>query len=203
MIKIGEKKNMENSKRLNAKDLINVGIYTAIIAVLTTAVAMTGIIPIMMVLLVVIVPILTGIPYMMFLTKVKKFGMILIMNIIMGIFMWVTGMSYYALIVGTLSGLVAELIYKAGGYRSKKLGVIAYAVSGIYNWANYFGIFFDSEGYFSTRQEFGQDYIDAITKLLPAWMCPIILVVDIVFGLIGGILGTKALKKHFEKAGIV
>ena len=39
---------------------------------------MTGIVPIMMVLLVVFVPILTGIPYMLFLTKVKKFGMILI-----------------------------------------------------------------------------------------------------------------------------
>ena len=53
-------------KRLNAKDLINVGIYTAICAVIGCAVAMTGIIPIMMVLLVVIVPILNGIPYSAF-----------------------------------------------------------------------------------------------------------------------------------------
>lgn len=44
---------MENNNRLNAKDLINVGIYTTICAVLCTAVAMTGVIPIMMVLLVV------------------------------------------------------------------------------------------------------------------------------------------------------
>ena len=89
---------MEKSNRLNAKDLINVGIYTAICAVICCAVAMTGVIPIMMVLLVVFVPLLTGIPYMLFLTKVKKFGMILILNILMGILMWVTGMSFYALI---------------------------------------------------------------------------------------------------------
>jgi len=193
---------MEKNNRLNAKDLINVGIYTAICAVLVCIVAMTGIIPIMMVLLVVFVPILTGIPYMMFLTKVNKFGMILIMNVLMGAFMWVTGMSYYALIVGTISGIIAELIYRFGDYKSKKLGILAYAVSGLYCWANYFGIFFNADAYFSTRQNFGQEYIDTVTKLLPTWMCPVILVVDFVCGIIGGWIGTKVLKKHFEKAGI-
>ncbi len=177
---------MENNKRLNAKDLINVGIYTAICAVICCIVAMTGVIPIMMVLLVVFVPILTGIPYMLFLTKVKKFGMILILNVLMGALMWVTGMSYYALVVGALSGLIAEVIYRAGNYKSKKFGVIAYAISGIYCWANYFGIFFNAEAYFSTRQNFGQEYIDAVTKMLPGWMCPVLLVVDVLCGIIGG-----------------
>ncbi|MCR5228304.1 MAG: MptD family putative ECF transporter S component [Eubacterium sp.] len=192
---------MENNK-LNAKDLINVGIYTAICAVLVCAVAMTGVIPIMMVLLIVFVPILTGIPYMMFLTKVKKFGMILIMNVILGAFMWITGMSYYALIVGTISGLIAEFIYRAGDYKSKWHGIFAFAVSGLYCWANYFGIFFNSEAYFSTRQNFGQEYIDSVTKMLPVWMCPVLFVVDVVCGIIGGWIGTKVLRKHFEKAGI-
>ncbi len=193
---------MEMNNRLNAKDLINVGIYTAISAVICCLVAMTGVIPIMMVLLVVFVPILTGIPYMMFLTKVKKFGMILILNILMGALMWVTGMSYYALIVGTITGLIAELIYRIGKYSSKWHGIIAYAVSGLYCWANYLGIFFNADAYFSTRQNFGQDYIDAVTKMLPTWMCPVLLVVDLLCGVIGGWIGSKVLKKHFEKAGI-
>ncbi|SEP55887.1 energy-coupling factor transport system substrate-specific component [Lachnospiraceae bacterium NE2001] len=192
---------MDNNK-LNAKDLINVGIYTAICAVLVCAVAMTGVIPIMMVLLIVFVPILTGIPYMMFLTKVKKFGMILIMNVILGVFMWVTGMSYYALIVGSIAGLIAEFIYRAGDYKSKWHGIFAFAVSGLYCWANYFGIFFNSEAYFSTRQNFGQEYIDSVTKMLPVWMCPVLFVVDVICGIIGGWIGTKVLRKHFEKAGI-
>lgn len=193
---------MEKSNRLNAKDLINVGIYTAICAVICCAVAITGVVPIMMVLLVVFVPIFTGIPYMMFLTKVKKFGMILILNILMGALMWVTGMSWYALAVGTASGLIAELIYRAGNYNRKWNGIIAYAVSGIYCWANYFGIFFNADAYFSTRQNYGQEYIDAVTGMLPVWMCPILLVIDIICGIIGGWIGTKVLKKHFVKAGI-
>jgi len=193
---------MEKNNRLNAKDLINVGIYTAICAVICCAIAMTGVIPIMMVLLVVFVPLFTGIPYMMFLTKVKKFGMILILNILMGALMWVTGMSWYALAVGTVSGIIAELIYRAGNYNRKWNGIIAYAISGIYCWANYFGIFLNADAYFSTRQNFGQEYIDAVTGMLPVWMCPVLLVIDIACGIIGGWIGTKMLKKHFVKAGI-
>ncbi len=193
---------MDTNNRLNAKDLINVGVYTAICAVICCVVAISGVIPVMMLLLVVFVPILTGIPYMLFLTKVKKFGMILILNMLMGALMWVTGMSYYALVVGTISGLIAEFIYRAGGYKSKWHGIIAYAISGLYCWANYFGIFYNAEAYFSTRQNFGQEYIDSVTRLLPLWMCPVLLIVDVVCGIIGGWLGTKLLKKHFEKAGI-
>ncbi|MBP3233679.1 MAG: MptD family putative ECF transporter S component [Eubacterium sp.] len=194
---------MENKNKLNAKDLINVGIYTAISAVICCAIAMTGVVPIMMVLLVVFVPILTGIPYMMFLTKVEKFGMILILNTIMGAFMWITGMGIYPFIAGIISGIIAELIYRAGNYKSKWLGILAYAISGLYCWANYLGIFFNVDKYFSTRQNFGQEYIDAVTKLLPMWMCPVLFVVDVGCGIIGGWIGTKVLKKHFEKAGIV
>lgn len=198
----GEQKMETKEKRLNSKDLINVGIYTAICAVICCAVAMTGIIPIMMVLLVVIVPVLTGIPYMMFLTKVDKFGMILLMNVLMGLLMWATGMSYYSLIYGTIAGLIAEFVYKKGDYKSKNLGILAYAISITYLWANYLGIFFNAEGYFATRQSYGQDYIDAVTGLLPMWMCPILLAATFIFGLVGGWIGTKTLKKHFVKAGI-
>ena len=65
---------MKNKKKLKGKDLINIGIYAAIYCVIMTAVAMLGFIPIMMPLLCVIVPIFGGIPYMLFLTKVDKFG---------------------------------------------------------------------------------------------------------------------------------
>lgn len=76
---------MGKSEGLKGKDLMNIGIYSAIYFVIVFACAMLGYIPIFMPLLTVIVPILGGIPFMLFLTKVKKFGMILIMSIIMGI----------------------------------------------------------------------------------------------------------------------
>ena len=89
------------SSRLQGKDLMNIGIYSAIYCVIVTGVAMLGYIPIMMPMLCALVPLIAGVPFMLFLTKVKKFGMIWIMSIIIGIFMILTGMAHYALIAGT------------------------------------------------------------------------------------------------------
>ena len=100
---------MDDSKKLKGKDLINIGIFTAIYFVVIMALAMLGFIPIFMPTYSVLMPLLGGIVFMFFLTKVKKFGMVWIMTILMGILMWLTGMSYYALVIGTVTGLIAEL----------------------------------------------------------------------------------------------
>lgn len=191
-----------NNNKLKGKDLINVGIYTAIYFVIIFAAAMLGYIPIFMPLLCVIGPILGGVPFMLFLTKVKKFGMILIMSIIMGIMMLLTGMSYYALIVGTISGLIAEWVYRSGGYKSASRAILTSGIFSIWIWGNYIPLFTNIEGYFATRQDYGQEYIDALTKLMPGWMFPTLLAASIVSGIIGGIIGKAILKKHFVKAGI-
>lgn len=101
------------------------------------AIAMMGYIPIMMPLLCVIGPILCGIPFILFLTKVKKFGMILIMSIIMGIMMWLIGIGWYSLVVGIVSGLLAEFIYKSGKYASVSRGIVTHGVFCIWMWANF------------------------------------------------------------------
>ena len=103
---------MDDSKKLKGKDLINIGIFTAIYFVVIMALAMLGFIPIFMPTYSVLMPLCGGIPFMLFLTKVKKFGMVYIMTILMGILMWLTGMSYYALIIGLVTGLICELILK-------------------------------------------------------------------------------------------
>ena len=84
---------MKNENKLKGKDLINIGIYAAIYCVIMTCIAMLGYIPIMMPMLAVLCPLIGGIPIMLFYTKVKKFGMITIMGIIVGIYLWVTGMG--------------------------------------------------------------------------------------------------------------
>lgn len=190
------------TEKLKGKDLINIGIFTAIYFVIVFAVAMLGYIPVLMALLCVLVPIIGGIPFMLFLTKVNKFGMIWIMSILMGLLMLLTGMGYYSLIVGAVTGLIAELVFKSGGYESKGKAVLTSGIFSIWVWGNYIPLFTNIEKYFSTRQEFGQDYIDAMTRLMPAWMCPTLLAVSFISGIVGGIIGSGLLKKHFRKAGI-
>lgn len=194
--------NNSSNKSLQGKDLINVGIFTAMYFVIVFAVAMLGYIPILMPMLCVLVPIVGGIPFMLFLTKVKKFGMIWIMSVIMGILMLLTGMGFYCILVGAVSGLIAELIFKSGNYRSASKAVLTSGVFSVWVWGNFVPLFLNIEAYFSTRQGYGQEYIDALTRLMPLWMCPVLLVVSFVSGIIGGLLGKAALKKHFHKAGI-
>lgn len=193
----------KTNNKLKGKDLINVGIFAAISTVIIMVVAMLGYIPIFIPLLSVLGPLILGIPFMLFLTKVKKFGMILIMSIIMGLLMLLTGMGYYSLIVGVITGLIAEFIYRSGNYSSASKAVLAHGVYCIWIWGNFLPLFFNIEGYFATRQDYGQEYIDALTALMPTWMCPVLLVACFVCGILGGLIGKAAVKKHFIKAGIV
>lgn len=192
-------------EKLKGKDLISVGIYSAIYFVIMMLVAMLGVVPVLYPTLVIFVPIIGGIPFMLFLTKVKKFGMIWIMSVLMGILMIVCGMGYYALIVGIVTGLLAELTFKSGKYNSTGKAVLTSGVFGLWVWGNYLQLFIDREAFFAspTRQGLGDDFINTINTMLPTWMCPVMLLICFVCGLLGGLLGKKLLKKHFSKAGIV
>ena len=193
---------MNNSNKLNGKDLINIGIFTAIYFVVIMALAMLGFISIFMPTYSILMPLLGGIPFMLFLTKVKKFGMVWIMSILMGLLMWLTGMAYYALIIGSVTCLIAEFVLKGGEYKSAKRAVIVHAIFCFWIVSNYIPLFFFADKYWSTRQNFGQEYIDALTKMFPKWMFPVHIVLCFGFGILGGLLGRKILKKHFAKAGI-
>ena len=58
--------------RFTGKGLINVGIFTAIYFVVVFAVACLGFIPILMAAICGIIPLIAGIPYMLFLTRARK-----------------------------------------------------------------------------------------------------------------------------------
>lgn len=62
-----------NSNKLNGKDLINAGIFSAIYVVIIMLVACTvGMIPIGFILLTLLVPLLEGIPMMLYFPKSKS-----------------------------------------------------------------------------------------------------------------------------------
>lgn len=192
----------ESGNKLSGRDFINIGIYTAIYFVIAMALAMTGLIPIFLILLSSMIGIIGGIPFMLFLTKVKKPGMILIMSLIMGILMFVTGMTWMPIPFSILTGIIAELVYWSGGYKSMRSAVLAAGVFPLWSCGNYLPLFLQREQYFAGRTSYGQEYIDAVMKFTPNWMFFALLIATFVCGIIGGLLGKALLKKHFERAGI-
>ena len=90
------------SKKLQAKDLINVGVFTAIYFVIFFAGMMLGYIPIFIPLLGLVCPILCGIPFMLYLTKIKKFGMVSLTGIVLGLLNLIMGSGVLVLIFGII-----------------------------------------------------------------------------------------------------
>ena len=83
---------MENTKKLTGKDLINVGIYTAMTLVIFFVVGLLTALPVVYPFLFIIWPIVCGIPMMLYYTKIQKFGMLTITGIIGGISFVLYGM---------------------------------------------------------------------------------------------------------------
>ena len=189
-------------KRLGTKDLITVGIFTAIYFVIMFACGMLGYIPILYAMLPVFIPILCGIPFMLYLTKVKCFGMVSITGIICGLVMFLTGHTFVPIITGTICGISADLIFMAGKYKSKKCTVIGYSVFSLWIVGMLMPFFVMRDSFEKLMlQSMGAEYTKTIYELFDkmAWLFPIF---ALVAGVIGAFLGLAVLKKHFKKAGI-
>lgn len=194
---------MDDSKKLKGKDLINLGIYGALYCVIMTAVSMIGFFPVLLVLLPVIAPIICGIPMMLFMTKVRKFGMVTIMAVIVGVFLMITGMGYWALVLGIVCGLAADFLCRSGEYASARKTVIANGIFHIMIFGTLIPLYLDLDGYFATREGFGPEYISSVAGLLQPWSAPLLILGAFAAGVVGALIGKSLLKKHFEKAGIV
>ena len=191
------------SNKLNAKDLINVGIYTAIYLVVFFMIGMLNAIPILYPLTYFIAPIVTGIPFMLFLTKVDKFGMVSIMGVILAVFWYIMGYTYIPTITYILAGVLPDLVFSFGKYRSFKFDVIGYWIFSCGMIGCAAPMWLMTATYMEqVRVAMGDEYVAGIAKYMPSWMGFAGIGIILVSSIIGAFLGRKMLKKHFERAGI-
>ena len=115
-----------DKKKLNAKDFINIGIFTVIYFVMFFITGMLGYIPIFAVIIPLVLGILGGIPFMLFLTKTGKFGAATIMGTLVSVLCFLMGQSWISIPFGIVLGFLADLIFKAGEYKSWKHTVLGY-----------------------------------------------------------------------------
>ena len=198
---------MENkSKKLKAKDFITIGIFTAILFAVEFALGMLGYIhPFIVASYVIILPLASGIPMMLFYTKVEKFGMITIVSVLLAIIMFVGDMGYLGAPLIIISGLVADFIAKSGNYKSFKKTVLSFGVFNLWICSNYFPILVTAESYRKDLIDggFSAEYANNLFAAINVKTIGILVVLCFVFGCIGAVIGKAVVKKHFEKAGIV
>lgn len=190
-------------KRIGIKDLVNVGIFTAIYFVMFFISGMTGLIPVMTIFYPVLLAVLGGIPCILFFTKTDKFGLVTIMGVLLGLITFIMGYGPYAIGTGVACGLVADFVMRAGQYKSWKHMLTGYCVFSEWAVGSQLIMFIFKDAYLAGYIETqGQDYADAVSVLLKDYMIPVVIIAVAVGALIGAYLGKATLKKHFKRAGI-
>ncbi len=189
---------------MKVRDLINVGIFSVLLFVVTFSVGMLGLIPIMMVFMPFLLGLITGPVFMLYSTKINKMGMFFITCVIFALVFGLTGHGIYTIIALLIIGFIGELIMKVD-YNSIKRAIITHVIFMLYSFTNFLPILLNREEYFKNMLELGykQEYIDAFSSYVQPWA-----VLPVCFGaclgsFIGCIIGVKMLKKHFEKANMV
>ena len=190
-------------QKMQPKDLITVGVFSAIMFVVCMGIAMLGYIPIFIPLLSVLVPLIGGIPFMLFLTKARKFGMVLIMSVLIGLVVSLMGMGVWVIATAPICGILTELILKSGGYASVKKSILGYGVFSMWLIGNYIPIVVTRDNYFSMLVSgYGQEYAETLMNYIPDWSLIPLLAASFISGILGALLGRMLLKKHFVRAGI-
>lgn len=194
---------MEN--KLQAKDLINIGLFTVLYFVLGCCVAIPiGFVPIFLPILGALWTLITGIPFMLFAVRVKKFGMVTIMAVLSGLLMGLTGMGFWGILTGAVFGLLGDLIMKSGGYQSAKKTILGYGVFSLWMVGTYIPMYFMVEqSRADFAKSFGNEYADKVMSVMPMWSIVLVIAAIFLFALLGGRIGKAILKKHFSRAGIV
>lgn len=191
--------------RLKARDLIDVGIFAVLYIVVVFAIAMVGIVsPLVMLLTLPLAPIVAGIPFMLFLSRVRGAGMITLLGVVVGLVMFAMGHPWQSLLVTVLCGVAAEAVLLAGRYRSAWAAVWAYTVFTVWFVGPWIPFFLDREAY--VEQYVGDDmgssyaanFADVVTGPAILAACA----VTIVCGFLGGLLGRATVGKHFRRAGL-
>lgn len=193
-----------NKKRIQPKDLITIGIFSAIMMVVCFAASMLGFIPIFIPLLSVVVPIVGGIPFMLFLTKAQKFGMVTIMGLIVGILTGILGMGVWVILTMPVFAVIADLVMRTGEYKSAAKSIIGYGIYSLGMIGNYIPIIFARDSYAEMllNSGYGQEYVDTMMGYMPDWSLLPLFAASFVSGIIGALIGKALMKKHFVRAGI-
>jgi energy-coupling factor transport system substrate-specific component len=190
---------------MSPKDLINIGVFGALYLVIVYAISMLGFVnpPVMLVALAASI-VAGGIPFILFLTRVRHAGMVTVFGIITGGLFLLTGHPPISFAITVVCALLAEVIIWAGGYRSRRLSVLAYAVYSAWYVGPMMPLFYARDDYFSSpsMQMMGTDYVSQMQALLSPGVLLAFDVSTVVFGLLGGLLGLRLTRKHFEKAGL-
>ncbi len=192
---------------LQTRDFISIGVFSLIYSV--AAFVIGGVVqmtPVTFPFMPPVVALFTGTIFMLYVAKIPKRWALTILGIIGGILLLVTGMFWMMSAFFVIFGFLADLICASAQFKSFRRNLAAYCVMALAPMGAYvpmavmpaqFDSFMKNKGDFES--------FSAVIHSIGAnwWAIPVMTIVTLLFAVLGGLIGRKLLKKHFEKAGIV
>ncbi|MDD3139355.1 MAG: MptD family putative ECF transporter S component [Lachnospiraceae bacterium] len=193
------------NKKLTVRDLVTTGVFSALFLVFMMVGA--GVFapnPVLTFAMPCAVALVTGPVYLLLIAKVPKHGPIMILGIVIGILMFVTGMYWLWAVALIMLGIIADIIAGMGRFRNMSLNILSFVIFSLNPMGSYLMLWINRESYFSYMVGKGteQSYVDTMGNTAQAWMLPAMIASIIVMALLSAFIGRVLLKKQFEKAGI-
>ena len=190
-------------KKLKIKDLVTIGVFAVIYVVIIFALGMIGFLPVLYLVYPALHGIVSGTVIMLFMAKVQKPWAVLILGMLTSVFMMVEGNTYLLIIHSFVVMLIAELIRRVGNYNSFKYNMLSFAIFNTWICGSLMQMLWAREKYIEIAMVMGEDYVNALIKLVTYPNMALVYLGAILGGLIGANIGRILLKKHFIKAGII
>lgn len=190
--------------KLKVKDLVTIGVFFVIYFVVMFGVGMIGLVPILFLVYPTVLGVVSGTVVLLFMAKVSKPWALFIFGMLSPVLMFIMGHSYILPSLSFVVMLLAEMIRRAGGYKSLKMNMLAFAVFNLWICSSLMQMLLVKKQYIEmSLKMMSEDYVYTLERLITYQNMALVYVGAFVGGLIGAFIGKAMLKKHFEKAGIV
>ncbi|SHI23077.1 energy-coupling factor transport system substrate-specific component [Sporobacter termitidis DSM 10068] len=191
-------------KKLTVKDLIVAGAFAALYVVIMLVIVSTAsLTPVTWLMAPLLCAVVLGTVYMLYCMKIPKRGAILILGVVVSLVLSSTG-GWAAPAWGIICALLAELLAALGRYGSKGWYAASFCVFACSTAGPFWMLVFAKAAVLATIENtYGAGFAARMDALTPPWIVPVVIGSAVLGGFIGGAIGKRLLKKHFEKAGVV
>lgn len=197
----------KNKNMLQGRDLITVGIFSAVYFVVNFAfMLISGFHPMLWILMPGFIALFAGIPFMLMCARVKKAGAILLMGLITGLIYFVTGQfTVLILVTFVISCGLGELVRFISKYSSFRGNTMAYVCFSLGMTGSPLPIWLMRESFLAQISEQGMpaDYVTTLEAVSSPSMIIVLFAAPVAGAFIGACVTKAMFKKHFSRAGIV
>lgn len=196
-----------SGKVLKGRDLITIGIFSALYFVINFAfMLVSGLHPMLWILMPGLIALFAGIPFLLMCAKVQKPGAVLLMGLITGLIYFATGQFTLIILITFVIGCgLGELIRACTHYRSFKGNSLAYAGFSLGMIGSPLPVWVMRTDFLAQISDQGMpaDYVETLTVLSSPAMLIVMVLATMIGAMIGIVLTKGMFKKHFSKAGMV